>query len=434
MPALLGLTPLLLFQVLFTSLIVGFIRVQIYLDLKSSLIRIDKVLTRYTEDANPSDLISSVSENSYLNLKLIEQHFYSMLSKYQEMIQHKQDLVKELDKSNQLTHMILDISQSIINLENPQVFYEEILQHAISIIENATHGSISRLNDKNQFEFLALQGYDEDFKSVKLELTKTFLWVKSNGEMSGPVVIEDIAEFNRKHLSDAQYKHFNEEMPEDIRATISAPIIIEGKVFGMINVDSGEDHVFTSQDVALMDYFSKQTSIAIKNRMLVEESMVLSRYDLLTSTYNRPYFEAQMEEYIKRAKRYNETFSLALLDINHLKQINEEHGIKMGDELLKRFTDITRNAIRDSDLMGRIGGDEFAIVFLNTGAESCQQKVEDIIMQIKAQCHQALPFKVSLSYGIAEFTKDAIDYEKLIRVADERVLIYKRKNALKEIL
>jgi len=426
-PFLLGLKPLILFQVLFTAITVGIIRLQIYQDLQRSLRQINKVLTSYTESEMPPELISDISDNSLHNIKLLEQHFFSMLSKYQTMISHKEDLVKELDKSNQLTRMMLDLSHSIINLEDPQVFYEEVLHHAISIIENATHGSISLLNDKNQFEFLALQGYDDSIKDVKLDLTKTFLWVKSDGEMKGPVVIEDIAEFNQRHLTDAKYKHFNEELPEDIRATISAPIIIEGKIFGMINVDSGKDHVFTPHDVSLMDYFSKQTSIAIKNRLLVEKSLELSRFDLLTMAFNRPYFEAQMQEYIKRAKRYKDMFSVALLDIVHLKRINEEFGIKKGDELLKLFSIITRKAVRDSDLFARIGGDEFVIVFLNTGTENTERKTLEIIRQVEERCNSQFSFKVTLSYGVVEFGKDGTEYDDLIRKADERALIYKRK-------
>jgi diguanylate cyclase (GGDEF)-like protein len=426
-PFLLGFKPLILFQILFTAVTVGLIRLRIYQDIQTSLIQINRVLISYTENEMPPELLSDISENSLLNIKLLEQHFFSMLSKYQSMIKSKQDLVKELDKSNQLTRMMLDLSHSIINLEDPQVFYEEVLHHAISIIENATHGSVSLLNDKNQFEFLAIQGYDDSIKSVKLDLTKTFLWVKSNGDMQGPVVIEDISEFNKQHLTDVKYKHFNEELPDDIQTTISAPIMIEGKIFGMINVDSGKDHVFTKHDVSLMDYFSKQTSIAIKNRLLVEKSMELSRFDLLTMVFNRPYFEAQMHEYIKRSKRYKDMFSIARLDFVHLKQINEEHGIKKGDELLKLFTALTRKAIRDSDLFGRIGGDEFAIVFLSTSAENTELKVLEIIRQVEGSCLSTLGIKVALSFGIVEFSKDGTEYEALIRKANERSLIYKRK-------
>ncbi len=430
LPFIFGLKPLILFQVLFTALTIALIRLQIFKDLQKSIIQINLVLTRYTEDDIPPNLISDISENSLMNIKILEQHFFSMLGKYQTMLQHKQDLVKQLDKSNELACTLIDISHSIINFDDPQVFYEDVLHHAISIIDDATHGSILQLNDKNQFEFLAVQGYDDSVKLVKLDLTKTFLWVKSSGEMNGPVVIDDIVEFNKEHLTDNKYKKFNEDLPEEIRTTISAPIMIEDKIFGMINVDSGKNHVFTPHDVSLMDFFSKQISIAIKNRLLVEKSLELSRFDLLTLTFNRPYFEAQMLEYTKRAKRYKDTFSMALLDINHLKNINEEHGMKQGDAFLKLFTAITRKTIRDSDLFARIGGDEFAVVFLNTNGENTELKIKEIIRQVEEQCAKDFPFKVTLSYGIVEFGKDGTDYENLLRVADERALIYKRKSNL----
>ena len=88
--------------------------------------------------------------------------------------------------------------------------------------------------------------------------------------------------------------------------------------------------------------------------------------DPLTGLANRGHFLELAKQELVRALRYRRSFSIAMLDLNHFKNINETCGHRTGDAVLKKLPQICRQVLRNFDIMGRIGGEEFAIIFPET--------------------------------------------------------------------
>lgn len=178
-----------------------------------------------------------------------------------------------------------------------------------------------------------------------------------------------------------------------------------------------------------MEYMRNQIAIAIGKHTLYEETVYLSRYDKLTNVYNRRYFEKILDRYINKSIMYNEEFLLVLFDLNGLKFVNDTYGHLAGDEVIKGFTSILKKHIRSSDILARIGGDEFVGVF-ETDLQSLIKKFEDIIDYLKKHyiIFEENDIVCSFSYGIADFPCDGDKYNKLIKTADERMYKYKQKS------
>ena len=155
-----------------------------------------------------------------------------------------------------------------------------------------------------------------------------------------------------------------------------------------------------------------------KNRQLQE----LANRDGLTGLYNHRYFHEQLSKDFLRAKRYHESLSCILLDIDYFKRFNDTHGHQTGDVILSTLGRLIENSIRDSDFAARYGGEEFALVLYHTdvpaaldAAQRLRHAVEDHEVHDKGKS-----LRVTISVGVATFPHEAIhDSRKLIECADK---------------
>ena len=165
--------------------------------------------------------------------------------------------------------------------------------------------------------------------------------------------------------------------------------------------------------------------------MLVDRSerlRVLSTHDGLTALYNRAYFDERLDQEVVRARRYNRRLALAIIDVDHFKQVNDEFGHLIGDAVLRRFADVLHEAVRRSDVVARYGGEEFAVIMPETtaaGAAAGLAKVREVIRTATMESPGAArPVRVTFSAGIADLAldHDGSGSEWLIARADERLL------------
>ncbi len=170
---------------------------------------------------------------------------------------------------------------------------------------------------------------------------------------------------------------------------------------------------------------SLQDELKRSNDLLKE----LSNTDPLTRLYNRRYFNQVLENELGRAKRYEETLSLIILDIDHFKAINDTHGHQNGDTVLAEIADLIRLGRRPYDIVARYGGEEFVLVLPGTTLQGGEILAERL--RYAVQSHSFAPplqsLAVTLSAGVALFPSLGIaDADSLIRAADEALYRAKR--------
>lgn len=167
-----------------------------------------------------------------------------------------------------------------------------------------------------------------------------------------------------------------------------------------------------------------------KQFMIRHELDRLACNDSLTGILNRRMFIELAEKEFSRFKRYGETFVLLIIDIDFFKEINDTHGHLEGDKVLIKLVDVVNNRIRGSDIFGRIGGDEFGILLIETSID----KVSNIAEQIRDACRESSiitntgnVIKFTISLGMTETFIEASNLDQIIQKAD--TALYKAKNA-----
>jgi diguanylate cyclase (GGDEF)-like protein len=162
------------------------------------------------------------------------------------------------------------------------------------------------------------------------------------------------------------------------------------------------------------------------NRQLREEKITLqitSITDGLTGVYNRTYTLERFEQEVSAAKRYRKKLSVIMFDLDHFKRVNDFHGHQIGDSVLQRVAQIFHYTMRDSDLIGRYGGEEFLIVLPETDCSEAAHVAERIRKDVEAQEWSEPRLQVTISGGVAEYSGG--NAEQLIRRADS--LMYQAK-------
>ncbi len=116
----------------------------------------------------------------------------------------------------------------------------------------------------------------------------------------------------------------------------------------------------------------------------VEELERLSQVDHLTQVYNRGYWEYRLREELLRASRYHRELSLLMIDIDHFKKLNDTYGHLCGDEVLRQFSALIQEPLRNTDVLGRYGGEEFAVILTETGVDGARTAAKRMVECINA--------------------------------------------------
>lgn len=159
-----------------------------------------------------------------------------------------------------------------------------------------------------------------------------------------------------------------------------------------------------------------QDELRQKNALLVE----LSTTDSLTKIYNRRHFLELARKEFERSSRMGLQLTMLILDVDHFKTINDTYGHQAGDEVLLAVCKVVDNSLRDYDIFGRYGGDEFTIIFPQTElvqSMKVAERLENSVQELKIECVKN--HHLSLSGGLAAKTSMHKDLESLIKDADE---------------
>jgi len=211
----------------------------------------------------------------------------------------------------------------------------------------------------------------------------------------------------------------------NLKSGISAPI----GSFGVFQVGSMKANAFSEQDVHLLELLLRHTAQAIERIRLQNELVRQATHDALTNVYNRRYFNQVIKQEHARAKRYKRAIGFLMIDVNRFKEINDRYGHQAGDAVLKDIAVLLRDAVRESDLVVRYGGDEFLVVLMETEGRS--QAIKDRIRSAvtkRNKTNNLIPFPVTLSIGSAFWDPaDDLPIESVLAEADRSMYAAKRQ-------
>ncbi len=204
---------------------------------------------------------------------------------------------------------------------------------------------------------------------------------------------------------------------------ISAPLVIEEKMMGILRLDSVKKGAYNQEDLRLLDVIADLAAVAFQNNRLYRKTEELAIKDGLTDLVVQKYFKERLSEEVARSTRAKSVFSLLMADIDHFKDYNDRLGHISGDIVLRYLSGILKGAVRDGDLVARYGGEEFALILLGRDKSGAVKEADAIRGKIASQPLSLRREEISLtvSIGVASFPQDAVNSEDLIRTADGRL-------------
>ncbi|HET7710699.1 MAG TPA: sensor domain-containing diguanylate cyclase, partial [Thermoanaerobaculia bacterium] len=229
--------------------------------------------------------------------------------------------------------------------------------------------------------------------------------------------------------TDTSYARAEEWNERDILIT---PLMRGEAIFGYLSVSSPQDRsIPTPEKVRNLEVFAIQSVQALQSSRQYEEIERLSFTDALTPAFNHRYFQDALAKEIHRHSRSGSEFTLAMLDIDNFKKINDTFGHPVGDEILRGIVDEMMKHARDTDIVARYGGEEFAIIFPQTPAAHARRAANRMRELVERREHLIAQvdrkLRVTVSIGVAIYPRDGLANADLIARADAALYLAKKR-------
>ncbi len=226
---------------------------------------------------------------------------------------------------------------------------------------------------------------------------------------------------NREQVKNFEYKHVGTDGHVVYLRVNAIPIFNENGTF--------RGYLGTTTDIS--ELVMAKNRLEEANKELQTRSKELeaaklaaehrARTDALTGLNNRRAFFEQARAIDDLCKRYKHLYSIIMMDIDFFKQINDTHGHAAGDKALKSIADTLNKTIRTSDVVGRIGGEEFAIILPQTQSDSAQNLAERLRKSVESYTidYDEGSLNLTASFGVAQYAGDTLSVEEIVSRADD---------------
>lgn len=212
-------------------------------------------------------------------------------------------------------------------------------------------------------------------------------------------------------------------------AIIGMPLKIAQRVVGVMTIAYEKPRTFSENELRTLDLLAAQAAIAIENASLYDQVQQLAVTDPLTNIYNRRGFFQIGDSEIERARRFGHPLSALMFDLDYFKQFNDTFGHPFGDKILVALVEVCRRNIRTLDILGRYGGEEFAVLLPETDSATAAQiaeRVREAVEKTQMQIDDRV-ISITISIGVATLHDGVFDLTALLDQADQA--LYRAKQA-----
>ena len=218
------------------------------------------------------------------------------------------------------------------------------------------------------------------------------------------------------------------DMPVDqalkYRSMASLPLFKDDVLLGALSVYSSELEQYTDDHMRLLETVTRLASDALGNAMQHAEAESNALTDPLTGLPNARYLSLRFDEEAARARRTDRTFQVVMLDLDEFKNVNDSHGHKAGDKMLREVAHIIESQLREYDFLARYGGDEFVALVqevVGSQVEELCARIENAVSKFSMALGKNRTARVGISVGTATFGIDGETLDQLVVAADREM-------------
>jgi diguanylate cyclase (GGDEF)-like protein/PAS domain S-box-containing protein len=328
--------------------------------------------------------------------------------------------ITELKRADVLQSALYDISEAANTTEDLLALFRRI------------HGIVGTLLPANNL-FVALYDEKKDELSFPYYVDEHDLAPAprklDSGTLSAEVIRSGQALLLTPDTDVALSEHIDTIIGKDSLDWLGVPLNSSKGIIGALVVQSYSGEVrYTEQDKSLLQFVSNQIASAIVRKQNEAWLQYIAHHDPLTDLPNRELFHDRLQTALARARRNKERLAVLYIDLDGFKEVNDGHGHAVGDLLLQEVAQRIRRCLRESDTVGRIGGDEFVVLLNNTTLPEhgavVAEKIRAILERPFELAGQRL--HISSSIGVAVCPEHGDDNTQLIRHADEAMYVAKK--------
>jgi diguanylate cyclase (GGDEF)-like protein len=261
--------------------------------------------------------------------------------------------------------------------------------------------------------------------------------IKPGEGITGSVLLKGKGEIVNNCQKDPRFLHVV-GLPQDTKSMMVVPLISGSELIGAISLTSSKNFVYTQKHLTLMSILASQAAVAISNARLFDRTAQMAITDGLTKLYNYRYIYDELERQVNRVKYKGGFFSLIIIDVDHFKTINDMYGHLIGDEILQNLAKVLKDNVREKDVVGRYGGEEFAIILPDISSVEAAGIAERIRQVVeKTELSRTVSGKslyITVSAGVASYPDDALSVDDLVRKADNALLFGAKQDGRNKVV
>ncbi len=325
-------------------------------------------------------------------------------------------LNKNLKDQTDRLAVLYEIGKAITSTLKIDALLELIYTQLSKVIQCDAYFVALYLPETHEMDIRILYDEGKRFPSAKVDASEGLSsWVVENKK---PLLIQDL----RKEMEYLPVKPVLVGEKRLSRSWLGVPLITENQLIGLLAVASYKPNMFNNTDKLLMEQIGQQAALSIQNAHHYEEVTRQAKLDSLTGVSNHNHFIEILYKESQEALSANSPLSLIMLDIDHFKLYNDTYGHTIGDQVLRLTVQAIKSHIKNTDTVGRWGGEEFGIVLPNATTSQANM----VANRIRRTLSELPLFNVegntipkpTISQGIATSPEHTSDVDELVVIAD----------------
>ncbi len=322
-------------------------------------------------------------------------------------------LMREKERARRLS-ILNEIGQRAAAVLNPKELLPEIcLQAQTAFGYEWAHIEVV---DKETKELVveAEAGYGSDFIGWRISMNDT---LPGAAVQSGKPVVADFTAADSKFAP----------MRAAVRSGVSVPLKVQDEILGVFSLESKRQNAFATEDVIVIQALANQVALALHTARTYQAAFEQAITDGLTGLKTHRYFMEAVEREWRRSTLSGQEFSNIMIDLDQFKEVNDRYGHMQGDRVLRAVANVLSDSVRQSNVVARYGGDEFAVLM----PEATTAQAEAFAERMRANIESDPLLKqhgITASIGIATFPEHGPTKEEILRMADAGMYLAKYQN------
>jgi diguanylate cyclase (GGDEF)-like protein len=316
--------------------------------------------------------------------------------------------------------LLLSFAGKVSTLINIKEIANELMKPLAKTVRAKQVGLLLPYNDYYSTKFIARLNEEDQISPIMISSKSLLIkWMETSGMSLSMEAIEKEPRYKQLTVEDR-------EALGSFHVEILCPVVSKSRLVAILALSKKQGkNSYSRDDIDLVTMLAKESAVAIENAQIYANAREQADIDGLTGLHNHRSFQDKYNQEIENCALSGDDFSLLFIDLDFFKTYNDIYGHALGDEILKEVGGIIKSSIRETDIGGRYGGDEFAIILKRTTGDAAKVVAERIRSKVE-NCMSDKGITLTCSIGVACWRVDGVARNAIIQSADKAVYAAKQ--------